>query len=61
METWLLLGGTVLAWAVVEGYLLANKKRTISGEFQALFRQWPTFGVLFALIAGLLLGHWFWP
>lgn len=59
METWVLLIGTIVAWAGVEGWLLVRGRATISEEFRNLNARWPAFGFLVALVSGLLLGHWF--
>lgn len=60
METWVLLVATIVVWFAVEFWLVARGKPTISTEFTRLYAKWPMFGVLMALVVGLLIGHWFW-
>jgi hypothetical protein len=51
---------TVVAWFALEFFYAFNGAPTISTQIITLFKQWPTFGMLFGLVVGLLLGHWFW-
>lgn len=52
---------TVLAWFALEFWRVLHHEASISQQVQGLFRVWPTVGMLFGLIGGLLLGHWFFP
>lgn len=58
--TLVLAVGTLVAWFALEFFYVLNGQPTVSEQVVTLFRQWPTFGMLFGLIVGLLLGHWFW-
>lgn len=51
---------TLVAWFALEFFYVLNGQPSISDQIVTLFKQWPTFGMLFALVIGLLLGHWFW-
>jgi len=52
--------GTLAVWFVLEMFYIWNGMPSISTQISTLYHQWPTFGMLFALVVGLLLGHWFW-
>ena len=51
---------TVGAWLALELAYIWTGQPSVSQQIITLFTQWPTFGLLFGLIVGLLLGHWFW-
>lgn len=57
--TWILLVGTIVVWAIVEGYDVVTGRATISEDFRNLNKRWAAVGALVCLSAGLLLGHWF--
>jgi len=60
LATPVLAAGTLAAWVGLEIFYVQTGKPTISTQIVRLYRQWPTFGMLWGLVVGLLLGHWFW-
>lgn len=60
LATPILAAGTLAVWLGLEVYYVQTKRPTISDQLVAFNRDWPTFGVLFSLVTGLLMGHWFW-
>ena len=58
--TLVLAVATLVAWTALELFYVWGGQPSISEQIWTLFRAWPTFGVLFALVVGLLMGHWFW-
>ena len=51
---------TLVVWLVLEFALVLTGQPSISTQIVNLFEQWPPFGMLFGLVVGLLMGHWFW-
>ena len=52
--------GAIVIGFILEFFYVLNGQPSISDQVVTLFKQWPTFGMLFGLVVGLLLGHWFW-
>jgi hypothetical protein len=61
MNTLILGIVTVLAWFALEFWRVLRGESSISQQIQGLYKVWPTVGMLFGLITGLLLAHWFFP
>lgn len=60
LATPVLAAGTVAAWFGLEIFYVMTDRPTISTQLVRFYRQWPTLGLLWGLVAGLLMGHWFW-
>lgn len=59
MNTLVLFLVTVVAWFALEFWRLLHHQDSISTQIEKLNAVWPTLGMLTGLVAGLLLGHWF--
>ena len=60
LATPILAAGTLAVWLGLELYYVRTGRPTISTQLIRFNEQWPTFGVLWGLVTGLLMGHWFW-
>ncbi|MHB8398593.1 MAG: hypothetical protein ACYDCI_06620 [Candidatus Limnocylindrales bacterium] len=58
-STPVLVIGTIVAWAAVEAFRISRHEATISDDIKAEYKVWPTIGMLYGLVMGLLGGHWF--
>jgi hypothetical protein len=58
---WFLLAGASLTALDICLYVEGGYTSTISYWLLTLAREWPIVSALFGLLAGILLGHLFWP
>lgn len=61
LATVVLFLATVVAWVGLELFYILTGQPTISAQVAGFFASYPPFGVLVALVTGLLLAHFFWP